>query len=260
MFARSTFGRALALAAVTATVAAAGARAQQLPPARQVVDRYLEATGAKAAAGRFQSRHMVTEMSMPAMGMTMTMHVYQARPNKLLVRTEMPGMGNASLGFDGTTAWSTNPMQGPRILEDAREVADLLRQAEFDSYDFAKVYDRMETVGERTVAGRPCWNVRMSSTQGKLQGLQADYCFDKETGLAVAATMKQTSQMGEMEIQSVMSDYRDFDGLKMPTRTTSTMMGQEMVHTVKSVTHEPLDASLFTLPPEVQALKGQRQD
>ena len=259
MFARSTFGRALALAAVTATVAAAGARAQQLPPAKQVVDRYMEVTGAKALAGRFQGRHMVTEMSMPAMGMTMTMHLYQARPNKVLVKMEMPGMGSFSSGFDGTIAWSSNPMQGPRVLE-GRELAEVLRQAEFDSFDFAKVYDRMETVGERTVAGQPCWNVRMSSTQGALQGMQADYCFDKESGLAVATTMKQVSQMGEVQVESVMSDYQSFDGLKMPTRTVTTMAGQEMVSTVKSVSHEPVDAALFALPPEVQALVGQRRN
>ena len=46
MFARNTV-RGLAVAAVLAASAASGAQAQQLPPARQLVDKYVEAIGGR---------------------------------------------------------------------------------------------------------------------------------------------------------------------------------------------------------------------
>ena len=49
MFARNTF-RGLAVAAVLAASAVSGAQAQQLPPARQLVDKYVEAIGGRVTA------------------------------------------------------------------------------------------------------------------------------------------------------------------------------------------------------------------
>jgi len=256
MFPCTTARRALGLAVLALAAAQAPAAAQQLPPARQLVDRYVDAIGARAVQGRFNHRRMVTEMAMPAMGMNMTVEVYQARPNKMFSRTEIPGMGTVTTGYDGTTAWTNNPMQGPRILE-GRELAEALRQAQFDNYDFAQVFQQMETVGERTVEGRPCWNVKMSVTEGAMAGMEAHYCFDKETGLASGATLKTSSQMGDVEMDMVISDYQDFDGLKLPARTTVNVMGQTMTSTVKSVSHEPFDESVFAVPAEVRALRPQ---
>jgi Cu/Ag efflux protein CusF len=254
MFARNTV-RGLAVAAVLAASAASGAQAQQLPPARQLVDKYVEAIGGRQALARHQQRKVVSEMSMPAMGMNMTVELYQARPNKLFTKTEMAGMGTFTSGYDGTVAWTSNPMQGPRILAD-RELAETLRQAEFDNYDLAKVFPTLETTGEKTVAGRPCWVVKGVSQQG----IEVNYCFDKETGLALGATATQPGQMGDMQVEMVFSDYQSYDGLKMPAKTTMTMMGQEMTTTIKSVSHAPFDASIFAIPAEVRALQTAPQN
>jgi hypothetical protein len=49
-------------------------------------------------------------------------------------------------------------------------------------------------------------------------------------------------------------NYQAFDGMRVPTRVTTSAMGQEMVLTVKSISHEPLAATLFELPAEIRAL------
>lgn len=245
--------RSAGLAAL-ALLAALPARAQEMPAAQQIVDRYVEAIGGKAALARQGSRHTVLETSMPAMGMTMTMEMYQARPNKLFTRMEMQGM-TFTAGYDGQVAWSNNPMQGPRVLE-GPELAQTLQQADFDaSMDFAKSFPTMETVGRREVAGRPCWNVRMVHTSG----VEMHNCYDVESGLLVGATAKQASPMGEVEADIVFSDYQAFDGVKMPTKTTMSMMGQQMVTTIKAVHHAPVPPSVFELPAEVKALARPRQ-
>ncbi|HEX2204852.1 MAG TPA: hypothetical protein VHG91_16200 [Longimicrobium sp.] len=244
--------RSAGLAAL-ALFAALPASAQELPPAKQIVDRYVEAIGGRAALAKLNTRHSVVEMSMPAMGMSMTVEMFQARPNKMFSRMEMQGMSFTS-GYDGQVAWSNNPMQGPRLLEGA-EMAQTLQQADFDaSMDYAKSFPTMETVGRREVAGRPCWNVRMVHTSG----IEMHNCYDVDSGLLIGASAKQVSAMGEVEANLVFSDYQVFDGVRMATKTTTSMMGQEMTATLKSVTHGPVDPAVFELPAEIKALVAQR--
>jgi hypothetical protein len=247
---RTRFGRSLGLAALVLAVQAGAAAAQQLPPAAEVVGKYLQAIGGRAAAERFSARHVTAEMSMPSMGMTMTMESWTARPNRSFSKMEMSGMSITS-GYDGTTAWMNSPMSGPKILDGA-EYKQAMDNANFDNnVDFAKVFPTMETVGERTVDGHACWNVRMVSANGT----EVQNCFDKESGLLVGSISHQHTQMGEMTVEAVVGDYKDFDGLKMPTRMTMTMGPQQVVTTIKSVSHAPVADSVFALPPEIKALQ-----
>jgi hypothetical protein len=247
---RTRFGRSLGLATLALAVQAGAAAAQQLPPASQVVETYVQAIGGRAAAERFSARHVTAEMSMPAMGMTMTMESWIARPNRSFSRMVMSGMAITS-GFDGTTAWVNSPMSGPKIL-DGDEFKQALDNANFDNnVDFAKVFPTMETVGERTVNGQPCWNVKMVTANGT----EVHNCFDKTSGLLVGSISSPHTQMGKVTADIVMSDYRDFDGLKLPTRMTMTMGPQQVVTTIKTVSHAPIADSVFALPAEIRALR-----
>jgi hypothetical protein len=251
---RNSFARALGVAVFALGAQAAGAAAQTpatLPPAQQIVEKYVQAVGGRQNIGKFASRHSTAEMSIPAMGMTMNIDMYQSRPNRMFTRVEMPGMGVTTSGYDGTVAWTNNPMQGPRILT-GTELNEVLRQADFDaSLDPAKAYPTMQTVGARTVDGRACWNVRMVTRSGT----EVMNCFYKESGLLIAGSMKQQSQMGEMQVDVAYGDYKDFDGIRMPTKTTMSMMGQQMTTTLKSVSHEAIPDSTFALPAEIKALQ-----
>ena len=247
---RNRIGRSLGLAAVALAVQAGAAAAQQLPPASQLVEKYVQAIGGRAAAERLAARHVVAEMSMPAMGMTMQMETWTARPNRMLTKMEMSGMSITS-GYDGTVAWMNSPMSGPKIL-DGPELRQAVDNANFDNtVDFTKVFPTMETVGERTVDGHSCWNVRMVSAAGT----EVQNCFDKESGLLVGSISHQHTQMGDVTIEAVIGDYKDFDGLKLATRMQMTMGPQQVVTTIKSVSHAPVADSIFALPPEIKALQ-----
>jgi hypothetical protein len=243
--------RTLVLAGAAAALAAAPARAQDLPPARQIVDAYMEAIGGMDAISQAQHRHFRGEMSIPAAGMTMTMEVWQARPNKSLMVMEIPGMGQMRSGYDGETAWSINPMQGPRILEGA-EMQQTLRQADFDAnLRFDHLFPTMETVERAEVAGRPCYRVRMVAGNGD----ESFACFDVESKLLLGMTSRNESEMGQIETSVEFQDYRDFGGIKMPARSVMNAMGQQMVMTISALDTTPAPASTFELPAEIRALK-----
>jgi hypothetical protein len=80
MFAH-TFFRGLGLATVLAAVAGSAVRAQQLPPARQIVDRHVQAIGGRPAVARFQHHRIASETSLPGGG-TMTADAYQPLPTR----------------------------------------------------------------------------------------------------------------------------------------------------------------------------------
>jgi hypothetical protein len=248
-------GRTLAVAALALGFSAGDVAAQQaLPPAKQIVDRYVEAIGGRAALARHDFRHMVAEMSVPASGMTMTMDMKYARPNKFAMKMAMPGMGSMTAGYDGQVGWSVNPMAGPQI-QSGKELAQTRRMADMDAnMDLTKLFPNIETVERSTSQGRACHRVRMVSAEADT----AFACFDVETGLLSTMESKQASQMGEMAVVARFEDYRDFGGIKMPARTVTSMMGQEMIVTVKSVSTEPIPAAEFQAPPEIRALSGQQ--
>lgn len=239
-------GAALCLALALPLTAAA----QQLPPARQVIDRYVEAIGGREAISRQKFRSIETEMSMPAMGMTMTVKTLMAAPNRMITSAEMPGAGTLRSGYDGAVGWQVNPMTGPSLMSGAELEQNVQLSDFYSALNYDKLYRSMETTERAELNGRPCYRVKLVTASGR----ESWQCFDTETGLMVATGGKQESQMGSMEVTSLLSDYRDFDGVKMATRSTTRMMGQDMVVTVKSVSHAPVEASAFALPAEIQAL------
>jgi hypothetical protein len=243
--------RTIRLALVTFAAALQGCAGAETgpPPASRVVERYVKAIGGRDVEGRFPSRHLVAEMSVPATGTSMSTEVWTAKPNRVLSRTVTNGMSIVS-GFDGTTAWAIADGK-PRLLDRAT-FEEALGNANLDkNVDFAAAFRTMETIGERTVDGHPCWNVRMVSTKGD----EVQNCFDKDSGLLIATLAAgRGTAAGGASTEVVLSEYRDFDGLRIPTLMTATIGGQRMITTVKSVSHAPIPDSMFALPPSVRAL------
>jgi len=106
---------ALAAVSVSAQTPAPSATSAALPPAVTLMAKYSAAIGGPAIL----KAHQITTkggMMMAAAGINATFEMVQLAPNKMQMLTTIPGVGNIQLGYDGTTAWSMDPMQGPRIL------------------------------------------------------------------------------------------------------------------------------------------------
>ncbi len=54
---------------------------------------------------------------MPSSGVTGTLEIFGAKPNKTLLKISLGGIGEILEGFDGTIGWSLSPMTGPMLLE-----------------------------------------------------------------------------------------------------------------------------------------------
>jgi hypothetical protein len=254
-------GQVLALSAATLLTAvfAATAGAQStsaaalpvagLPSARALVEKYVEASG-MAVLRNQQSMHTSGTFSMPAMGATGKLELFQLAPNRMAMRMNLPGLGDLRSGFDGETAWSMNPMEGPRLMagDELRQIRD---EADFlASLRDAKLIASVETVEKTEIEGRACWKVRLTWKSGR----ESFDCYDTESGLLHATMQKNVTAMGTLESLTVFTEYRDFDGVKMPTVTTQQVFGQLLVMKTESVRMGGVDEAVVELPAEIRAL------
>ena len=222
-----------------------------LPSGRAIIDRYVQAIGGRDAVLRHTTIRSVGTFEMPAAGVKGDLLVVQAKPNKMALTMNIPGMGQMNTGFDGTTGWSINPMQGPRLLEGKE-----LEQIREDAGPAATLRgpDRVrsaETVELTTMGGQPCYKVRIVSMSGR----ETFDCYSPETGLLVGMTQRQESPMGTVEVTTLFSDWKEFNGLKTATKLRQSMMGQEQVLTIDRLEFDrPEDMKAVELPEQVKPL------
>ena len=247
----------LVAGAVLALAGCAGGAREEVAPAiapglgaQAVYQRYVEALGGRAALEQYSSNTAIGEFSMPAQGITGDLEVHAMAPNLLAIRVEIPGIGVVRTGYNGEVAWSVNPMMGPMVLEGLM-LNQMRQQADFKGPLNIQAYiDTAEVVGEENFDGRPCQKIRLVTKWGE----EYFEYYDVATGLLAGNVRTQEGPMGAMEATTIITDYQDFGGILVPTRTVQQVMGMEQIVSVTSVTYEPVDPSVFALPKEIQAL------
>jgi len=236
----------LALALIAPPLAA-----QARPSGTELYDRYIEASGGKAAMGKATSRHVWGRFEVPSQGMTGPIEIMTSVPMKMVTKIEIPGMGSTTSGLNGETGWVMNPAMGPMLL-DGLALDQMKQQADMQAVlDPSKYVTSRETTGEAEHGGAACWVVTVTT---KWKETYSE-CYDKATGLLSATTRKQATPMGEIEATTVYSDYKVFDGVKMSSTIRASTMGIEQVIRVDSMSTKPIADSVFELPPEIKALK-----
>jgi len=227
-------------------------RAQALPSASAVIAKYVAAIGGKDEVMKVTSLKQTATMDVPAIGLSASMEMYSAAPNKMSAKTNIPGMGEMQSGYNGTVAWDINPMQGPRLLADKELVntadnADFYANLLYSPEHFAS----METVGDTTINGEKAFKLKMIR---KATQKESTSYFSATSGLLLAGVTTQDSQMGTLTVTSTMSDYKQFGGLLMPTKLETQMGPQKMIVTIKDVTINGATESAFSVPDQVKPL------
>ena len=225
--------------------------ATSLPAGPAILARFVQAVGGRDAITRRTTMRALGTFEMPVAGVKGQFDLLQVAPNKMAMTMTLPGMGQLVTGYDGTTAWSVNPMQGPRVVE-GREL-DQIRdeagpQAMFRATDRIRSAETMELT---SIGAQSCYRVKLTYHSGR----ETVDCYSTETGLLVASTQRQESSMGSVEITTIFGDWKDFGGITVPTKLRAQMMGQEMVQTIERVEFDrPEDAKAVEMPNEVKPL------
>lgn len=218
--------------------------------ALKVIDTYIEKIGGKEMLLGIQSMHTVGTMSIPMAGMTGQMQIFVSEPGKISIIMELPGFGRSESGYDGEYGWSSDPMSGPRLMTE-EEVSDLKNQADPSAIvNYRENYTTIEHQGEVEFDGKKAAKIRLVREGGR----ESFEYYSTDTGLMVGTEGLQASPMGEIKITSVLSDYKEFGGMKMPTKTTTSMGPQQMIMTISKVELNKVEDSAFKRPAAVEAL------
>lgn len=239
-----TLGAALLLSSGQWLVAA-----DDLPKAETILDKSIEATGGRAAWEKIHNE--ISTGSMSVGGMQGTATIYRAEPDKTYTEINFEGIGKMTQGSNGRIAWSNSAMQGPHIKEGDEKESALL-EAKFDGeLNWRGQYPKVETVGAETVEGKDCYKVILTPKSGS----PITRYYDKQSGLPQKMVMNVKGPMGEMTVESVLSDFRKEGDILVPHKLTNRAMGQEFVISIDKIQYNTdIPASKFDTPPEIQAL------
>lgn len=245
-----------ACALTTAAPAQEAAEQADLPSPAELMERHIEAVGGADAIRKITSRKVTGTFSVPSMGMEGAATMYSAAPNKTLTIMDITGMGENVQGFNGKVGWATNQMTGPMLME-GETLAQAKRESEFYSdLKYTEMYETLETVGEVEYAGKEAYKVRQVADNGD----ESFNYFAKESGLLIGSETIASTPQGEIPVTVVLSDYKEFDGVKLATKTTINQMGMEVVITIDSVEINKVEDSVFETPEEIKALMEASDD
>ncbi|HSJ10686.1 MAG TPA: hypothetical protein VK928_12260, partial [Longimicrobiales bacterium] len=216
--------RTLAGALILVAAGSTGAAAQDLPDAKELLAKYHSAINASAWKD-VNAMQSTGQFSMPAQGITGTFEAWSARPNKSAVKVNIPGLGDLHMGVTDTRAWSVNPFEGPRLYAGAEQV-QALDDAAFDSaLRTEELVTSMSTVEKTLLGGTECYKVKVVWKSGR----ETHDCYAIDTGLLVGLLFRSESNSGSGDAVTLYSDYKEFGGIRLPTRMTTQTMGMEQV-------------------------------
>lgn len=246
-----SFARIATVASIAFLSSASAVAAQTLPAASEIVAKHIAAVGGKDAISKITSMSQKGTMEIPTMGLTAQTEIALA-PNRVSVKQSIPGLGEITQGFDGTTAWSNNPMQGPRLLA-GKELEQMKEQADFQASQLysADRFSTMETQALTDFNGEKAYKVRFVR---KPSGRESFEYFSVATGLQIGSEQTQESEMGTLQLTTMQSGYKQFGPIKMATRSEVTAGPNKMVMTLSDVQINTVPATAFELPAPVKAL------
>ena len=227
------FTLAVSLAAAQAPAPKPAASDTALPAIDQVLDKCVAAMGGKEALARITSRQAKGTFELASMGVTGTVTVLSKAPNRAATITDIAGFGAFRTGFDGTIAWSDNPMAGLRELG-GDALAAAKRDAVFNGeLKLKDIFGKLVVTGRQKVNEKDAFVVEATPAGGKAETL----FFDTETGLLVRHDAERSSDQGMALVETHYGDYRAVDGVKVPFSIKQVMPQMTIAITLTEVTH-----------------------
>jgi outer membrane lipoprotein-sorting protein len=240
--------------AVTAAIVLRAAVALPQTP-DDIVEKHLAAMGGRAALEKITSRITTgtITVSTPGGDLSGTIEVYNKAPNKsrTLVKIDASQLGVGQIvqdqRFDGTSGYAIDSLNGNREITGGQ--ADIARANTFPSplIKYKDAGAKLELLGREKVGDRDAFVLRLTPKSGPPTRI----FIDAETYvLAKTVLTVNVPQLGtDVEQTSLVSDYRDVDGVKVPYQIRSINQFQTVsVTTTKVEQNVPIDEKMFSKP------------
>lgn len=237
--------RRIAAAVLAAVLLAPSARAAIAPEARPVVERYLQATGGRAAHAAQRSQYI--RLSLEAFGFKGTAESWTVAPDREASQVAL-GPFNLRSGFDGANGWRTDP-GGKLIRLDGKDLDDARASAWFSNDrwlepdqgggEIAFKGTEKDSAGEYAV-------VEITPPAGRPRTVY----FDARTGLTARIVTKQEAHT----VVTTYADWRPAAGRVVAHRMVQSVVGMPMNTVTQTLDSIAVDvdvpSSRFAAPDE----------
>ncbi|MFT3786709.1 MAG: hypothetical protein QM770_11175 [Tepidisphaeraceae bacterium] len=173
-----------------------------LPTAQQVIDRYIEVTGGRAAYESIKSRRQVGTVDIPAQGVRGVTRSAVTRERGKLTST-LDSIGTVIQGFDHDLAYAVDPSTGARLLsgdEKNATIQQLTINAEIDLAGFLEA----RVTGIDTYRDKPCYRLALTTAAGQ----EIVRLYEVESGLLVRASAPVPSLGKGVQMVVTYADYQ----------------------------------------------------
>ncbi len=228
--------------------------AKNLPSAKDIVWRSIEAMGGREAFDAVKSAATKAEVVGPMGQMTLEMN--WMAPNMILVRqTSGDSGGGTSIGSDGTVTWAKGPMdvqilpneQGKQIQQQASMFL-LVQRIESEQKE-------LKTVDQVKFADHDCYRIYGKDNDG----IESMFFFDVKDHLIRGGETTMPSPMGEMTQTVRFGEWKEDAGIKYFTKLDIEQTGMSITLTITEVKFNTLNEAMFALPEEVKAMLKERE-
>lgn len=194
---------------------------------------------------KYKSRHQNGTIELSPMGVKGTVESFSRSDNRSLTKVSLDGIGDILDGYDGTSAWTSNPVQGNRVKA-GKELEQSKRQSTFGrEVNLDKIYNSLTVKGVEKVGDREAYVVVASTA-----GLPDDILyFDTETGLMLRSDSIVLAPEGQQATTTFYEDYRDVGGIKSAFKVRAKTPAFEITTVVTEIKYDvAIEDSKFVQP------------
>lgn len=216
----------------------------------EVIEQSIEALGGREKIEEVKSLKQTGTLSVPAMQMSGVIEIYSTSPDFLLVKLDLPGMGVTLTGLNKGVTWSSDAMNGPRLMTEL-ESKDLIEQADAQAMlKFAEDNLIIEYQGEVDFDGHKAHKVRFVDHDGD----ESTSYYDVKAHHQIGLEKTTNSQMGPIKTVTMMREYKEMGGYIQPTKVVQMMGPTEVVFSFTAAEYNKVEESVYALPDAVKAL------
>lgn len=245
-----TFTTVITLLASGATAMAQDKANAKLPPAKDVIAKFVQAIGGKEAILKQNSQRIKGKWELAGVGQGGDFELLRAKPNKQVLRVKLGDQGQIVNGYDGKVGWMLSPFAGPMLLE-GKMLDQASEEAEFyNILHEEKNFKSMETAGASQFDGKEAIELKLVTKSGR----EIREFYDAKTSLLIGTKAVHESPQGPNELTITFHDYKKMGEILQSSRFVVKGEGFEQVLTISSVEDNSVPEKEFDLPEEIKGL------
>lgn len=216
----------------------------------KIIEASITALGGRDKLSEIRYVKQVGSINIPMAGIEGTIETFISSPGKALITMDFPMMGKTNQGLVDGVAWSSDAMNGPRLIPN-EEAIDLIKQSNLQyTLNYIENNTTIKYVGETSFAGQKAHEIHLIDNDGNES---TDY-YSAESKYQIGSIAKAQTPMGEIEAQTIMGDYKELGGYIQPTMITQKVGTTDILITITDASYEKIEDSIFDLPAAIKAL------